>query len=243
MVSYCGRTCSAVVISAIFAFLVFSAPASANDAQTVIDACRTVKNQEKRIQCLESATRLASKPPLTPPPQAALPPTEKSDEDISKERSADIKARWDSTFRAATAIKSATDVGLSRMQYGTYVQQLATEVAVATAKAKYMNEKEASSLYQEAIDAYTDAGKFWDTCISFYSHGPNGMSYGGGLPLELTGMGWYADRYGVPTQKADIWGLNRGVPCKDGVTVVWSFADRQVSIATGLLEQKANPSQ
>ena len=207
--------------------------APSDDADRLIDACRAIKNSTKRIECLEATARLASKPVVSGQVAAMQPttPPVKTKEEIAIERHAETKARWDGAFRSAAAIKSAIDVGMSRIQYGTFVQQLSAEVAIARSKSRYASEKEVADRYQQAVEAYSDAGSFWSACINFFAGGRNDLSYPGGLPLELTNMAWFADRYNVPTQKADFWGANRGVPLNVGVSVVWEYAQTKVEEA------------
>lgn len=226
-----------VVVSAVSVWgLSFSAmSASTNDAEKIIDACRAIKNPTKRIECLESATRLAAKAPMQVSPPS---PPEKSLEGTARERTQEIKTRWGGASRAATAIKSAIDVGITFQQYLPYIQQLATEVSIAKSKIKYPHENEAADLYQKAIEAYIDVATFWEAHIKFFAGRGNDIAYSGGSPLELTGMSWYANRYNVPTQKADIWGLNRGIPLMVGLSSVWDVAKARVSAAESLLENQ-----
>ncbi len=205
--------------------------AAVDDLDVMIAGCKALKQASKREQCLEAALRMSKGAERGEPPPAATVTEPKSDEELQRERVASQRRKFELVERAATALRAATEVGVSYREYGPLVQQFATEVALLGKGTPSPQERSALDLYEQAIIAYQDAGKFWNASVEFFARRDNVIAYPGGLPLELTRMGWVADKYGIATQKADIWGLNRGIQQSYGLTRIWAEAQRLIDEA------------
>ncbi len=228
----------ALMLNPVFAATGISAKDDGRSA--LMEGCAALKSAAKRAKCFETLARTPVQQDEQVKPEIPRKPVipEKSAEEIENERIASIKKKFEGVNRAATAIKSATDVGVSYAQYGPYIQQLATEVALVKQNANGRPEASAVLLLERAIEAYRDAGAFWGTSIEFFSGRGNHVAYSGGLPLDLTGMEWVASKYDIPTQNADIWGLSQGIPQGVGVTTIWRKAQKLVESANATLAEK-----
>lgn len=213
-----------------------------DDRSALVEGCKALKSAVKRENCLESLARLPAKQeePVIPVVETKPAVPEKSAAEIESDRIDVLKKKFEGVNRAATAIQSATSVGLSYNQYGAYIQQLATEVAMFKQNANSESEKAAILLLERAIEAYQDAGTFWAKDIEFYSYRDNSLAYMGGLPLGMTGMEWIASKYDIPTQKSDIWGFNRGIPRALGLSTIWRKAQEWIEQANSALLSKPN---
>lgn len=174
----------------------------------MLEGCAAITNQQKKAACFESVMQLSKK---TPAPPTATPYT-----------------KFDSIKRTAAALKSATDVGVTFIQYMPYIQQLATEVQLVRAMNNTKYELEALSYYEKAIDAYQDAHTFWNAWIDFYSRRDNKATYFGGLPIRQTNIGWIVNKYSIPTTNADLLGIWTGVTQSAALSTIWRTAQEYV---------------
>lgn len=132
--------------------------------------------------------------------------------------------------RAFTSIQGATEAGTSLNQLRDLLQTAVSELANAKKDAG-PEHAVAVKHYQEALDIYLDSARFWEADIRFYSRSDNRNAYGGGLPVDMVGVGNIVDRWRIPTRKSDIWGINRGVPRDAGLSHLWRLADEQIKLA------------
>ena len=127
--------------------------------------------------------------------------------------------------------------GISYVNYTPLVQSAATEVALLRDRAASDREREAAGYFGKAIDAYSDAATFWQADISFYARRGNAEAYAGGLPFNLAGVGHLVSKWGLPTEKSDIWGIQRGVPRSTALRILWGKADDYYRFGSELLKQ------
>lgn len=112
---------------------------------------------------------------VEPAPSKPLPPTppEKTAEELEAGRVTVLKKKFEGVNRAAIAIASAVEVGVTYQQFGPLNQQLATEIALLRQASPDKAESAALALFDQAVSAYRDAGNFWEASIRFYSRRDN----------------------------------------------------------------------
>lgn len=194
-------------------------PCAAAERAVLLEACAAMADAGKRADCFEALARM----PIDSKPS---------------QQSVDFQG----VNRAATALLSAIDVGVSYRDYGTYVQQLATEVALLKQRAKSNNELAAVSEFEGALDAYRDAASWWETSIRFYARRDNETAYAWGLPIDMVGAGILANRYSMPVGKADLLGFHRGVPHLTGLQTIWRVGRQHLDKATSALNASQAPA-
>lgn len=167
----------------------------------LVEGCKALADAERRAACFEELLQQ----------RQATQPTDP----------------LDAMRREGQAVMSSTDVGISLVQYQAALQRLATEIDLAKGKAVTDTAKSEVAAYESALEAFSDAAKFWAAWISFYARRDNGVSYGGGLPLRMTNMEWVASKYGLSTVAADLLGFHRGLP-KSTVQELWRVAKGRI---------------
>jgi hypothetical protein len=185
--------------------------------QVLLEACAAMKEVEKRASCFEAIARMEA--PAAP----------------AANKFANLK-------RAFTAISAATATGVSLVQYTPMIQAAATEVALARDAAASDAERQALDLYERAIDAYRDAATFWQRDIEFYARRDNRLAYGGGLPVDMVGVGHLVEKWSLSAGKSDIWGINRGVPRSYALSTMWAAAGKAVEDAETALGLRQAPA-
>lgn len=173
----------------------------AQPSMVLIEACNAVPEEAKRLECLKAAVNNAS---------SAAP---NANEHLKK---------------AFADIRSSLDVGISYNNYQTALLDLAKAVAAFKASSR---DDAAKKLASEALDAYKDAGTFWERAISFYARSDNNVAYGGGLPVGLTGMDWLVSKYSLQTVRSDLLGLHSGLPVAGTRSRLWEIAASKASSA------------
>lgn len=159
------------------------------------------------------------------------------------ERIALVNKTWGGVFRAFTAMEASISAGISYTQYGPLLQAAATELALAAQEPKADVAKSAVTQFETAIDAYRDAGTWWERDISFYSRRDNNLAYAGGLPFSQVGLDGLVRKWSLPTRNADLMGFHRGVPRATALQTMWSAASRSAEAARkALLEPPTPPS-
>jgi hypothetical protein len=191
-------------------------------AEQLVQACQSLKRQADRSKCLEEAVRAAaSQAPAVQPQPAQQQPS-------AKELAL---SRAEKAIAASDAIQSVVASGISLLQYQPYVQQLSIALDQYRSVAQLQEEKDAASFLGEALQAYSDAGTYWQADISFYSYRDNRIAYGGAQPTGLTGTGWILDRYSISRNKSDIWGIYNGAPLNSALTTIWWYAKDKTQAA------------
>lgn len=210
------------------ALVCFAGSACASDASTsIIQACQTLKRQTDRNKCLEEAVRsLAAAKSVedaakhTPSPK----PPEPSNKEIAAKRSEQV-------FAAALALQSVIDLGVSYNDYKPYIQKLAVELGSYKTTIQLQEEKLAAELIEKALKAYDDAREYWYADIEFYARRDNRLAYFGSLPMELAGVAHIVNRYSIPVQKSDLFGLNVGATRSTALSTIWRAASSSVDQA------------
>ena len=224
-----------VIIAVVWSLYAYGQGAAAADFAVLMEGCAAIPDQARRASCFETLSRLTSRLAGDGSSQ------KKTADQLKQERRAALKEKWVSVNRAATVLQSAIDVGVSRNQYSPYVQQFAAELALMRQKPREKSEDQAIAYFEKAIDAYRDAGTFWDACIAFFSRSNNRLAYAGGLPLRMNNMEWIVSKWGIPTQNADIFGLHRGIPQSTGLSMIWHLAKQAVEWANIDLIREPEP--
>ena len=173
---------------------------SAQIPEVLLEACNNIQDSEKRFTCLKAAASTKNIP------------AQNSATDLLKKAFGDIRA--------------GLEIGVSYNNYQLALIELAK--AISTFK-KDANQKEKAGLdyFEEALDAYTDAGVLWGKSIEFYSRRDNSLAYGGGLPISLPRIGELAFKYKIQTVKADLLGFHRGVPVNSSRALIWGKANEK----------------
>lgn len=180
------------------AFVIYFS-AYAQSTSVLIEACNSIQEPAKRLECLKAAI------------------------DASVGKKSNSAAAIDPLKRAFSDMQASLEVGISYNNYQVAVLDLAKSLAAYKIDAG----EEGSvnlPLFDAALEAYRDAGIFWERSISFYARRGNDLAYGGGLPVSLSGLDWIVGKYGLPTVKSDIWGLERGLPVQSTRIEIWRIA-------------------
>lgn len=180
-----------------------SAAAGAQTPAVLIEACNAIADSSKRLECLKAAMG-AGGASAQPQPQP-LP----------------------IVMRAFSNMEASLNAGISYNNYQVAVLDLAKAVAAFKQDAKEL--EAAGKLFDAAVEAYSDAGTFWAKSIEFYARRDNSISYAGGLPVSMNGLGWLESKYNLTTVKSDIFGIERGLPVQATRTELWRIAQLKTS--------------
>lgn len=177
--------------------LALSAAANAQAPAVLIEACNSIADAEKRLECLKAAMNVGGASATAQPLSAVT--------------------------RAFAGMEASLNAGISYNNYQLAVLDLAKAVA---AFKQDSGEAGATSapLFESAVEAYSDAGVLWERSISFYARRGNDIAYAGGLPVSMNGLDWLVTKYSLATGKSDIWGLERGLPVQPARADIWRFA-------------------
>jgi hypothetical protein len=192
----------------------------AADRDVLLEGCSSIPDAVKRASCFEALARMA--------PQPALSQVAPEDRVTTRTK------KYEALNRAATAIHAAVDAGVSYVQYGPYVQQFSIELALVKQKSVDKPEEAAIDLFQRAADAYRDTATFWEASITFFSNSNNRSAFSG-LPVRSSGTEWIANKYRMPLQSVDFFGLNKGVQTNEGIHTILQQARDYVADANTLL--------
>lgn len=190
-----------------------SAAASAQTPAVLIEACNAIADSSKRLECLKAAMG-AGGASAQPQPQP-LP----------------------IVMRAFSNMEASLNAGISYNNYQLAVLDLAKAVA-AFKQDSGESGAAAAKLFEAAVEAYSDAGTFWERSISFYARRGNDLAYAGGLPVSMNGLDWLVAKYSLPTAKADIWGIERGLPVQSSRSEIWRVAKQKASQAQAAASPK-----
>lgn len=197
-----------------FALAVFTGAAAAQQGQNqqsvLIAACNAIEDSAKRLECLNAAM-------AKPVPQVD---------------------RTEAVERAFAAFQSNLEVGISYNNYQVALLELGRELTMFERSAATGDAPGVAKL-REALETYKDAGTFWEAAIRFYARRDNGISYGGGLPMNMVGLGWMLSKYNLPTRNSDIWGINVGVPTDLGRSMLWKKAREDAANGLEMLKAPA----
>lgn len=182
-----------LVVSSVYA----QAPA------VLIEACNSISESEKRLECLKAAMGTGNAASQAQPLAVVS--------------------------RAFSGMEASLNAGISYNNYQIAVLDLAKAVSAFKQDAKEL--EAAGKLFDAAVEAYSDAGTFWARSIEFYARRDNGIAYGGGLPVSMNGLDWLVSKYSLATVKADIWGIERGLPVQSTRSEIWRIAKQKTTMA------------
>ncbi len=168
----------------------------------LIEACNSMQDSAKRLECLKAAMG-ADKAPAK-------------------------RDLIDPVRRAFGNMQASLDVGVSYNNYQLAILDLAKAVSAFKQDAGAGGVDIAHN-FDAALDAYSDAGTFWERSISFYARRDNEISYGGGLPIGLNGLEWLVSKYSLATSKSDMLGIHRGLPVQETRAVLWRIAKERAA--------------
>jgi hypothetical protein len=184
------------------------APLCLAQSQILIEACNTIQDAEKRLECLRAATSTAP----------AAPSKERVIED------------------SFVGLHGKLEVGISLNGYNAALLDVGRDLAVYARDAGE-EKKPGLAKLEEALQVYKDASTLWAESIRFYARRNNALSYGGGLPYELVGLGWMVSKYSLPTGAADMLGFNRGISVDQSRRLLWLKAKDLATEGLGLLKK------
>lgn len=187
-----------------------AATAHSQTPSVLIEACNAVADPGKRLECLKAAMGTGSATTQVQPLAAVN--------------------------RAFAGMEASIDAGVSYNNYQVAMLDLAKAIATFRHDGGE-SMKEAAKLFGLAVETYSDAGAFWARSIEFYARRDNGIAYAGGLPVSMNGMDWLVGKYGLSTGKADIWGIERGLPVDSTRSELWRIAKQRTAKA----QAAANP--
>lgn len=185
------------------AWLLLCANAVCAQAPTVlIEACNSIGEQERRLECLKAAMGAGSTTAQAQPLAVVS--------------------------RAFSGMEASLNAGISYNNYQIAILDLAKAVSAFKQDAPSLGE--AGTLFDAAVEAYSDAGTFWARSIEFYARRDNNLAYGGGLPVSMNGLDWLVSKYSLSTVKADIWGIERGLPVQSTRAELWRIAKQKTAM-------------
>lgn len=178
----------------------------------LIEACNSIADTDKRLECLKAAMGAGGANTQAQPLNAVT--------------------------RAFSGMEASLNAGISYNNYQLAVLDLAKAVAAFKQDSGEVG-AEPARLFESAVEAYSDAGTFWERSISFYARRGNDLAYAGGLPVSMNGLDWLVAKYSLPTVKADIWGIERGLPVQSTRSEIWRIAKEKAAAA----KNAANPKK
>lgn len=178
-------------------FLAAPVIALAQTPAVLIEACNSMQDSAKRLECLKAAMEGSQAPAK--------------------------KDLMEPVRRAFSNMQSSLDVGVSYNNYQLAILDLARSVSAFKQDAG-PGGAESARHFDAALETYSDAGTFWERSISFYARRDNAIAYGGGLPVELNGLDWLVSKYDLTTSRSDLFGLHRGLPVQQTRATLWSIA-------------------
>lgn len=184
--------------------LATSSAACAQAPAVLIEACNSIAEPEKRLECLGAAMGTGSAAAQAQPLAVVS--------------------------RAFSGMEASLNVGISYNNYQIAVLDLAKAVAAFKQDLGEMGTA-AAKLFESAVEAYSDAGTFWARSIEFYARRDNSIAYGGGLPVSMNGLDWLVSKYSLTTVKSDIWGIERGLPVQSTRSEIWRIAKQKTAMA------------
>lgn len=180
----------------------------------LLEACNAIQDSAKRLECLKAAAGPAATQP----------------------------AAHEAVVRAFVGLDGALSSGMTIASYQAAVQDLARELALFKRDAPPAAAPAIERL-GKSLDVYGDAATFWAEAIRFYSRRGNDLSYGGGLPVGMVGLGWMLTKYGmIPKAHADMLGINVGIPVDAGRRYMWYRAKELADEGIALLKQPPAPT-
>jgi len=185
-------------------FLLAIGTVQAQTPAVLIEACNTIAESDKRLECLKAAMG-AGKAAAQAQPLAVV-------------------------ARAFANMEASINAGISYNNYQLAVLDLA-KATVAFKQDSGESGAAAAKLFESAVEAYSDAGTFWERSISFYARRGNDIAYAGGLPVSMNGLDWLVSKYNLPTGKSDIWGFERGLPVQSSRSEIWRLAKQKTAQA------------
>jgi murein DD-endopeptidase MepM/ murein hydrolase activator NlpD len=179
-----------------------SSLAQAQVPSVLIEACNALPDADKRLECLKATMQ-----------QGAAPVAAQ----------ASNVAAIDTVDKAFNRMKANLGIGISYNNYQTALLDLAQAVSELKRVGTSLS-AEGLVLLDDALETYSDAGKFWERSISFYAQRDNSLSYFGGLPVGLTSMEWLVNKYSLSTTRADLLGFHTGLHVSNTRTTLWDRA-------------------
>jgi hypothetical protein len=161
---------------------------------------------------------------------------------------------FEPTYRVATELRSAQEVGMNRRRFGELLEKFATELSLARDKTESPKEQRVIQGYAEVLQIYKDAAAIWDVKISIPElnnladqQPTNGvleaiaqrshfqMAVIDGIPLNFypkgsTGIDALVTRYQLPVTDTKGW---KTIP-NDSVERIWSRARAKTEEAVKL---------
>ena len=191
-------------------------------SSVLIEACNALENSERRLACFKAAINV----------------------DNGKIQDSNTKTiAIQAAEKAFTRMQSNLDIGISLNNFQTALLELASPLAELKRVGGSELSAEGIALLDQALQAYSDSAKFWQTSINFYAQRDNKLSYFRGLPIGLTGMEWLVSKYQLSTVNADLLGLHRGVHVDSTRSKLWAIASDKSAKGLGILNGREPISQ
>jgi hypothetical protein len=144
------------------------------------------------------------------------------------------REKFENLYRAGKTIGGATSVGVNYQKFGELLQNLATEISIASDKAKSENEKKLIESYREVLSIYNDSYLLWkykfETPESVTSK--NLIMIKPDLINDKQNMKYIVKRYSLELHTGTVklkglleWVDFEGVP-EDSIQKIWLVAKR-----------------
>lgn len=142
------------------------------------------------------------------------------------------RKKFENLYRAGKAIDGATSVGVSYKKFGELLQNLATEIYVASDKAKSGNAKKMIESYSGILQMYKDSHLIWKYQIET----PSSCGLPSDQILVKPEMKYVIERYSLKrnkyVQKIRGWTIVKDIDyitiSEDSIKMVWLIAKNQL---------------
>lgn len=207
------------VVFGIVALLVSGSAVANNDA--LLEACNAMQDPTRRLECFKQATAKAT----TPAPAAVVHHAALRD--------------------ALIALDGQLNQGISLNNYNQAILVPAREMALFESKVNPAEHSEAIGALRAAMQAYSDAGRFWNASISAGARNRGPFTSSSVITYDdmtLYGVGDLVGKYSMPTRSAGPFGALSGVSRYDGVSTIWAVARKNYQEAFRILDGKPTPA-
>lgn len=208
--------------------LLFSATVHAQAAKILIEACNSIQNQEKRLECMMAAMKSASD--NVSQVERNSPSSKSSDEmQMVNDKAEKSRKKYSGLIRASTALIASIESGVTFAQYQLLVQSLVVETAVGKKESAEANEIRALNHFELAVDAFKDAEVFWKNEFQIFHNYNTGVSEKNEfVPIETVEFAFLVNKWKIPTGKTGLHGTTVVMPRGLAINTLWKAGKKEI---------------